>query len=181
MPSASAAMFTKFTRSRSIMTKLSGTLIALFARNRELAYAVFDGTELIRFGIKTIRGRRRGRGFEEAIRRAVAAILRDVDEPLVVLERADDRRRQGGLPRALPSVIASVIAPRRIRTVRLSDAKRRFCDHPDTTRGELCETISDRHPVLRASRPTAGISLALAVALGGSVLGGTALHRTDGV
>jgi hypothetical protein len=59
------------TKNKSKLT----TLISFYARGREIGYVVMDAGQIVRYGIKTIKGQRRGPDFVRRVKDALASIL----------------------------------------------------------------------------------------------------------
>ena len=151
------------------------TIVAFFARGQELAYAVLEYGDLVRFGIKTTRGRRSGVAFESVVRRAFISVLGSSVGSLVVIEHLDGRRQLGGLSRALPRVVASALSGAVVQAARVRDAKRLYCGRDSATHADLRDAVLARHPVLQTCAATTATRVCLAVALGE-----TALSRASG-
>ena len=141
-------------------------IVALFARGRDLSYAVFHEGELVRFGMKSIRGKRRGARFRRAVTDAVAPLLEIASSPVIVIEPVDDTSRLGALPRTLACLPNHGPRKRGVRFVSLRDAKARWCGNPRATHRELRDAMFSRHAVLHACPPSTALGISLAVALG---------------
>ena len=126
-------------------------IIAFFARGGGIGFALLDGGELRRYGVKTIEGRRRGAAFTRSIENALSPLLAMLGEGgLIVMERNSPASRRGALCRRM-SQIANRWERRgyAVCPLSLSEAKRRMCERPKATHRVLVETIATRHPILR--------------------------------
>ena len=127
-------------------------IIALFARGREIGYAVLEGGELTRYGVKTIRGRRKGAAFQRTVEATASSLLADASKDAVnVFEKHDARTRLGGLAQAL-----SRYAERwEGRTLLLStaQAKAALCGTRKATHAALASATAERYPIIEMGKP----------------------------
>lgn len=132
-------------------------ILGLFARGREIGYAllVADTGELVRFGVKTIRGRRKGKEFVRAVEKALAPLIPTAD--WVVMEDTRlVRQKLGGLCREL-TTLAERWKQDKIcfRRVALSNAKQFFCADKQTSQRELTSRAEERFPLFIRKRASA--------------------------
>lgn len=126
------------------------TTIAFFARGREIGYVRLTNGQLVRYGVKTIKGPRRGSVFTRRVEQALSSVLDTWDTPvMIVLERPGT----GSTPGALCQAIAT-LAKRwtgqgyKVRFLSLDDAKNEVCGDGRVTHRELMEAIVKRYPIL---------------------------------
>ena len=148
------------------MGKEPATIVALFARGRDLSYAVFHEGVLIRFGMKSIRGKRRGTSFQRAVADAIIPLLGSSPSPIVVMERSGNESRLGALYRTLSRLQAWGCKKECICLVSLSEAKNRWCGSTRATHDQLQEAVLSRHAALHACPRSTVLGISLAVALG---------------
>jgi hypothetical protein len=156
------------------MNRSPASIVAVFARGRELGFALFDGAELLRFGVRSIRGSRRGATFEKRVADVLDALVRfDGSNVWLVVETdPPSAAEKGGLNRALRVAVEVRMDENACHGVSLADAKRLLCGSPSATQADLIATVAERHPVCRMPdappRPGVkpyGLAAVLAVAL----------------
>lgn len=131
------------------------TLIGFFTRGREIGYVVMDNGQLVRYGVKTIKGRRQGPDFVRRVEDALASVLNLAGpHATVVIERRKGNSHTGALCRVVQRLLKRRAANRRrcyaVRAVSLKEAKQEVCGDGDVTNRELSEAIIKRHPILWA-------------------------------
>ena len=130
-------------------------IIAIFARGREIGFVVIRGRKLRRWGVKTIRGERRGPAFAKSVEKALSSVLEQVGQTSVVVTERQASPR-GALGRVIPEVLRrwkkQEIQPRYIS---LSEVKRTLCANEKATHQELVEAVGEKYPILLADQPQA--------------------------
>ncbi|MDA1190059.1 MAG: hypothetical protein O3A46_00065 [Candidatus Poribacteria bacterium] len=163
------------------MTDRREIIVGLFARGRETGFAVFERDGLVRFGVRTVRGRKTPPLLQRIVPRLVSESIPDVGHVTVAAEAVDDDPASSGvLRRTLDEAIRPELLPGvRITRVSLSEAKRVLCGDSDATHINLLEATQTRFPLLRQPTRRAplnglpeGWTAAFAVALAV-----TALHK----
>ena len=124
-------------------------ILSLFARDREIGFVWLENGSLYRYGVKTIKGKRRGPGFYESIGKAVKGLLEGLGpDGLVVIERVDDGRKQGGLTQALPRIVEQFVEDvYPLMSVSLSEVKQSLCGSAKATHLELMEAVAQQEQV----------------------------------
>ena len=128
-------------------------ILALFARDREIGFVWLENGSLYRYGVKTIKGKRRGPGFYGRIGKAVKGLLEDLGpDGVVVVERVDGGGggggKQGGLARALPRVVKQFVEDvYPLMSVSLAEVKQSLCGSAKATHLELMEAVAQREQV----------------------------------
>jgi len=130
------------------MPKPTNTL-ALFARGREIGFVFIDNGELLRYGVKTIKGKRRGPGFYERIGKAIEGLLENLQaNGMVVIERVDSGGKQGGLAKILPHIVEQFVDKvYPLMSLSLAEVKQRLCGSTKATNRALMETIAQREQI----------------------------------
>lgn len=136
---------------RSRSSHVHRPLLALLARGREIGFAIFDGRELLRFGVRSVRGSRRGARFVKRVAAVLDGLSRLVgsDVCLVAETNLPASAEKGGLNRALREVIGNRKENHAVRHVSLPEAKRFLCGSPSATQGDLIAVVAERHPICR--------------------------------
>lgn len=134
------------------MTKEEDMLIVAFcARGREIGYVLIQYGRIIRYGVKTIKGERRGRQFSQRVERALLDVLERLTPPyLVVIEDIPHLPIPGGVNRAIQMIGAQWKEEHlyKIVTVSLHEAKQCVCSDDSVTHPVLAENIVSRYPIL---------------------------------
>ena len=124
-------------------------ILALFARGREIGFVWLEGGSLYRYGVKTIKGKRRGPAFYKQIGKSLKGLLEKLGpDGMVVIERVNDGGRQGGLAKALPRIVEQFVDnvyP--LMSLSLSEVKQSLCGSPEATHIKLMETIAQREQI----------------------------------
>ena len=124
------------------------TIVSLFVRGREIGFAVIESGALVRYGIKTIKGRRRGPAFAGRVEKALSPVL-DAPNSRIVIERNSDASQQGALVKALPQIVKRLSKKGyALYSLPLREVKKRLCDTPKATHGQLSEVIAAQYPIL---------------------------------
>ena len=128
------------------------TIIALFARGREIGFVVMHRGKIVRYGVKTITGRRRGRTFVEGIEKALADVLSLAGpQGVIVAETHKLAHHQGALCRVLADIFKRW--ERRglgVCYLSLEEVKESLCRNQKATHSELVEAVADRYPPLQS-------------------------------
>jgi hypothetical protein len=133
------------------MNRSPAFIVAVFARGRELGFALFDGAELLRFGVRSIRGARRGATFEKRVADVLDALVRlaGSDARFVLEANPPPSAEKGGLNRALRVAVEVRFDKNAVYGVSLADAKRLFYGCPSATQANLIAAVAERHPACR--------------------------------
>jgi hypothetical protein len=129
----------------------STPVAAFCARGREIGYVLMTGGRIMRYGVKTIKGKRQGREFYQRVARALMAVLeRLTPRCLVVVENMPPRGKPGAVNQAIRMTMQAweIEKRHRIRAISLKKAKRRICGQPTATHRDLAKRIIIRHPIL---------------------------------
>lgn len=142
------------------------TIAAFSARGRELAYAVLEGGELVRFGLKTIRARRDVSRCAKAVESAVRSVVRD-SRAVVVIENCDGRRRPGRVCKALGAINSDTERTMAVEvsSVPLDAAKVCLCKDRSAALPEIVEAVLHRYPVLTVAPEPCRRRVAMALAV----------------
>ena len=124
-------------------------ILALFARDREIGFVWLENGSLYRYGVKTIKGKRRGPGFYGRIGKVVKGLLEGLGpDGLVVIERFDGKGKQGGLAKALPRIVKQFVEDvYPLMSVSLSEVKQSLCGSSGATHLELMEAVAQQEQV----------------------------------
>jgi len=124
-------------------------ILAFFARGREIGYVLMVNSEIYRYGVKTIKGKRSGTAFVERVAKSLLPLLETIGPAgVVVIERRHTLKGHGALKETVSRIVprfAQNIYP--LLEISLSEAKRSLCGLPKATHLELIETISRRYPL----------------------------------
>lgn len=132
------------------MKKNPTTIIAFFGRNREIGYVCMRQGDLVRYGVKTIKGSRRGGAFTRRMEQALLSVMDAAESPrIIVCERRDAHSCQGALGQTMTVLARQWKAKRyRVRFVSLEEAKTDICGDGGITHQALIEAMVQRHPLL---------------------------------
>lgn len=130
------------------MKEPSKTIVALFARGREIGFAVLERGELVRYGVKSVKGTRHGSAFNERVKDTLSPLLAPA-EALIVTERIPATAKPG----ALCAAVSRQLERRsNIRVLSVAEAKKRLCGNGKATHCDLAEAVAERYPILRPHR-----------------------------
>jgi hypothetical protein len=125
----------------------NATIIAFFARSREIGYVRLEHGQLVRYGVKTIKGARRGIAFTRRVEQALLSIIEAAERPRIMVYE-----RRGSCQGALGKVVTALANQRkdrhRVRLVSLEEAKQDLCGDSRATHQALIEALTQRHPAL---------------------------------
>lgn len=134
------------------MKKNPTPIIAFFARGREIGFVILEAGHIIRYGIKTVRGKRGGPTFIERIEEALAPLL-EMSGPqgMIVTERPSVLSRTGALCQVM-STLADGWKQHGypVHLLSLEEAKRRLCNSRDATHRDLIQATVEQYPMLRS-------------------------------
>ena len=124
-------------------------ILALFARDREIGFVWLENGSLYRYGVKTIKGKRRGPGFYGRIGKVVKGLLEEMgSDGLVVIERIEDGRKHGGLAKALPRIVEQFVEDvYPLMSVSLAEVKQSLCGSANATNLALMEAVAQQEQV----------------------------------
>jgi len=127
------------------------TLIAFLARGREIGFVVlYEGT-VLRYGVKTIKGRKRaGPGFTRRVEQTLAPLLRTVGRnAVVVIEQDAAPSKKGALCRTLNSLSERWKEQgRRVCALSWEEVKRGLSRSEWMTQDEIAQVVVERQPLL---------------------------------
>ena len=132
------------------MKNVPTTIIAFFARGREIGFVILEEQELVRYGVKTIKGNRQGSAFPTRVETALASFCAmGGSSRIVVVERPSRSSRTG----ALCNVIGDLTTHWKrtgfpVYTLSLNEAKRRICGDPKATHRAVLQRMIERYPRL---------------------------------
>jgi len=134
---------------RGGLAQKATNILALFARGREIGFVWIDNGELLRYGVKTIKGKRRGPAFYKQIGKSLKGLLEKLGpDGLVVIERVDDGGRKGGLAKALPRIVEEFVDKvYPLMSLSLAEVKQSLCGCSKATHLALMETIAQREQI----------------------------------
>jgi len=126
-------------------------ILSLFARGKEIGFVIIEGGEILRYGVKTVKGKRNRPDFAKRVEKTIAPLLEIIDpKGLVVIERCSDVSKRGALCEAIGKI--SKLWKERgyiLRFISLSEAKKRICGSRKATYRELIEVVVEEYPILR--------------------------------
>ncbi|MDA1193011.1 MAG: hypothetical protein O3A46_15155 [Candidatus Poribacteria bacterium] len=148
------------------MSKRIQTTIGLFARGKEIGFAVVVNGEMTRYGVKTVTGKRTGADFRHRIASILDALTEAESSSWIILP---DKASPGALSR---TVLRWAEAPRNaghVRRVSMNDVKRLICGDPGATHRALSQTVVATYPILAAAsakrdQPKRRVLIAVALA-----------------
>lgn len=125
-------------------------VVAFVARGREIGYVFMRQRRIIRYGVKTVRGKRIGRDLSHEVSTLVLDTLaRLASHGLLVLEDISHRQNSGAVNQALREMATRWDThDYKIVRISLQAAKERLCGDPPTTHKALTEEIVSRYPLL---------------------------------
>ncbi len=125
-------------------------IVALYGRGREIGFVIFYRDQMMRYGVKTIPGKRRGRGFEKRIEKAVTDVLSLAGwGGVIVAERNRPTVHQGALRRILPQVLKRVERPGlKTHYLSLDAVKVSLCGNNKAMHQQLVASVGRLYPIL---------------------------------
>ena len=162
------------------------TIIGLFGRGRgrELARAVLDSRQLVRYGYvaETVRMREDAPGCRMSVERAVQCILQSACEPLVVVEAAEGSRRLGAAAMSAQALCQPPQQFAQVARVAISDERTSFCGDTRISLGALVAAVLELYVVPTSTsahhRRAAALAATLADVMGSHLSGrGTTRRR----
>lgn len=126
------------------------SLIALFTRGREIGFVILENGQVVRYGVKTIKGKKQGPGLIRRVERILAPVLVMAGlHSVIVIERDANLSRKG----ALCQVVHRLSEQWRCRGYRVSsvswkEVKEKLCEHSKTTHQEVIQAVVQRQPLL---------------------------------
>lgn len=132
------------------MKENPSSLVAFFARGREIGFVVMDNGQLFRYGVKTIKGKRRGVVFTKRIENALSPLLKIVrPHTTIVIEKTENLKRPGALCRTLSQIVKQWEKEKQVYGLSLEEVKLRLCDTRKATHRELMEEVVERHALFK--------------------------------
>ena len=131
------------------MNQTQKTIIALFARSRDIGFVILLHGKLFRYGVRTIRDKRQGPAFFQQVGKSMLWFLEMISPPgVVVIERVEARQHQHGkLTQAIPHVVEQFVEDvYPLKTLSLAEVKQRLCADKNATHDSLIETVTRRYP-----------------------------------
>lgn len=127
------------------------TFVAFLARGREIGFVVLHQGILIRYGIKTIKGRKQGGpAFIRRVEQVLTPVLTMAGHHgVIVVERDADRAQIGALCRAVHR-LPERWGQRDLRVCAVSweEVKMELCRYRQATQGEVTQVVVERQPLL---------------------------------
>jgi len=131
------------------MTHTPTPVLGLFARRKEIGYAVMRGGVLYRYGVMRIRAKGNGHEFAKAVLRSLCKLLTCIgSDGLIVLEQLSPSPKapkpKADIPRIVKHFVEGVYV---VTEIPLALVKQHGCDDPNATHHALVEAILPRYPV----------------------------------
>ena len=136
-------------------TKTHPPIAAFCARNREIGYVLMLDGRIIHYGVKTIKGKRKGKDFIRRVTRTLQAVLeRLTPRCLVVVEDLSHRTKPGAVNQAIHALETEWTRKQlcRVTSLSLRDVKHSICSDHTVAHRVLAETIVTRYPPLAGLR-----------------------------
>ena len=132
------------------MADTQTTILGLFARRKEIGYAVMRGGVLHRYGVTRIRAKGNGHEFAKAVLRCLCKLLACIEsEGLVVVEQLSPSLKaphpKADIPHIVKHAVEGVYG---FTEIRLASVKQHWCDDPKATHHTLTEAILARYVAL---------------------------------
>lgn len=138
------------------------SIIAFFARGREIGFVILENGKIVRYGVKTIRGQKQGSDLIRRVERILAPVLAMAGpHSVVVIERDADSSRKGSLCRAVHHLSERWRRQGyRVLSVPWKEVKEKLCERSRATHREIIQVVVQRHtllwPLVRRSTVQAG-------------------------
>lgn len=131
------------------MKENPSSLVAFFARGREIGFVIMENRELLRYGVKTIKGKRQGAAFAKRVESALSPLLKIVGpHATIVIEKTENLKRPGALCQTLSQIANRWEKEKQVYRLSLEEVKQHFCGSRKATNQELVQAIAERHPTL---------------------------------
>ena len=130
-------------------------IAALCARGREIGYVLMVDGRIIRYGVKTIKGKRRGVVFLRQVARILMGVLdRLTPQYMVVVEDVSHRTKPGAVNQEIAKLKKEWMdtGSCQVRTISLKDVKYRLCDDHSVSHRALVEMVLARYPLVACLR-----------------------------
>lgn len=131
------------------------TIISFFARGREIGFVVIEGGQVVRYGVKTIKGKRQGSDSIRSVERALWPLIETLEsQGMIVVERHSASSRTGILCQVM-----GILAKRWKRAgyptsiVSLETVKRSLCETRKAKHIDILKVMMERYPFFRPLIP----------------------------
>jgi len=131
------------------MTHTPSAVLGLFARRKEIGYAIMREGVLYRYGVMRIRAKGNGHEFAKAVLRSLCKLLTCIgSDGLIVLEQLSPSPKapkpKADIPHIVKHFVEGVYG---LVEIPLAEVKQHWCDDPNGTHDALAEAILPRYPV----------------------------------
>jgi len=125
------------------------SLIALYTRGREIGFVILENGKIVRYGVKTIKGKKQRPDLTERIDHILTPVLAIAGPSVIVIERDATLSRKGALCKAIHH-LAGQWRRRgyQIRPVSWEEVVRTLCEGRRATQREVAQAILEQHPLL---------------------------------
>jgi len=126
------------------------SIIALFARGREIGFVILENGKIVRYGVKTIKGKKQGSDLTRRVERILAPVLAMAGlHSVIVIERDAELSRKGALCKAIHHLAGQWRRQNyRVRPVSWAEVVRTLCEGRRATQREVAQAILEQHPLL---------------------------------
>lgn len=137
------------------MRKRSTFIAAFCARNREIGYVLMSEGRIIRYGVKTIKGKRSGAEFNRHVARGLLSLFeRITPRRLVVVEDVSHRTKPGAVNQKIQNLRKTWTrtGSYQVKTISLQELKHRLCNDHTVSHRDLVAAVVTRYPLLAGLR-----------------------------
>jgi hypothetical protein len=124
--------------------------LSIFARGKEIGFVILEDGEILKYGAKTVKGKRSRVSFDKRVEKALCPLLKAVrPQGSVALERDLEDSKRGALCRAIGRT--SKLWGKKgypLRFVSLRETKKSLCGKQKATYQELIEEVVRKRPLL---------------------------------
>lgn len=129
--------------------QISTSIIAFFARGREIGFVVMDSGQIVRYGVKTIKGSKQGSDLVQRVELTLAPVLASTGLHSVIVVEGNAARLKGALCQAVISLSKQWARQGyEVRYVSWRLLKARFCGNCEATYGAVIQAVTAWHPLL---------------------------------
>ncbi|MBI3232087.1 MAG: hypothetical protein HYZ51_03350 [Candidatus Doudnabacteria bacterium] len=130
--------------------RIHNTIVAFFARGREIGFVLMDSGQILRYGVKTVKGKKLESNLIQRVENVLATAITSIGtHGAIVVERNNPRSSKGVLCQALHSLSKRLKRQGyQVLLVSWKEAQQRLCEDEKGTQREIIQAMVERQPLL---------------------------------
>lgn len=133
-----------------VTKQIPTSIIVFFARGREIGFVLLDSGQILRYGVKTIKGKKRAPDLIQRVEDILAPALAAIGtHGVIVVERLNNHSPKGALCQVLHGLSKRWREQGyQVFPVSWKEVQQKLCEGEKGTRREIIQAMVERQPLL---------------------------------